>query len=342
MDFRSAPSRVLHAYPADCRSEQVEGLGGAGGFSGAEFWRVHAPRGALCLRRWPREHPAREGLDFIHLVLEYAARRGLNTIPLPIRTLAGTSWVFEHGHLWDLTPWLPGESSFEREPSREKVEAGLRALAEFHLATADYPASAGATGVAPGIQRRLEQLRHWLDGGLEELSEAIMDRDWPEFASRARSILNEARQTAPAVWGKLKEVASLAVPLQPCIRDIWHGHVLFIGSRVTGLVDFGSLEVDNVATDVARLLGSMAGDQTLWWNAGAAAYGTVRRLSPEETMLVRAYDLSTVVISGLNWVDWVFCQRRQFADRPAVIRRLDGIVERLRVLSRSRKDWLSR
>ncbi len=342
MDFRSDLSGVLRAYPADCQAEQVEALGGAGGFSGAEFWRVQTLRGALCLRRWPREHPTREGIEFIHLVLEYATRRGLRTVPSPIRTLAGASWVFQDGHLWDLSPWLPGESSFEREPSREKVEAGLLALAEFHLATADYPATVGATGAAPGIQRRLAKLRLWLDGGLDELSGTVVDGDWPEFASRARSILIEARKTAPAVRGALEKVASLVVPLQPCIRDIWHGHVLFVGSRVTGLVDFGSLEVENVATDIARLLGSMAGDQAAWWNAGVAAYGALRGLSPGEALLVRAYDLSTVVMSGLNWVDWVFRERRQFADRPAVIRRLDGIVERMRVLSRTRKGRISR
>jgi hypothetical protein len=82
----------------------------------------------------------------------------------------------------------------------------------------------------------------------------------------------------------------------------------------------------------------MAHDRASWWQAGLDAYREIRRLSEEETFLIIAYDRSSVVISGINWVDWVFREHRHFADREAVIRRVDVIIERLRALGRSTGD----
>lgn len=56
---------------------------------------------------------------------------------------------------------------------------------------------------------------------------------------------------------QLKPLADVSFRLQPCIRDIWHDHVLFDGDRVTGLIDFGAMQIDTPATDIARLVGSL-------------------------------------------------------------------------------------
>ena len=36
------------------------------------------------------------------------------------------------------------------------------------------------------------------------------------------------------------------VPLHACLCDIWHDHVLFTVDKLTGLVDYGSVKVDNI------------------------------------------------------------------------------------------------
>jgi Ser/Thr protein kinase RdoA (MazF antagonist) len=130
---------VLAAYPDDCRASQIEPLGSAGGFSGARFWRVSAPCGVLCLRRWPPEHPSPEQLQFIQAVLWHVVQEGFRLVPLPLSTRLHKGYVRLHGHLWELTPWMPGKADYRAHPTHQKLRAAMVALAEFHLAAATFP-----------------------------------------------------------------------------------------------------------------------------------------------------------------------------------------------------------
>jgi Ser/Thr protein kinase RdoA (MazF antagonist) len=123
------------------------------------------------------------------------------------------------------------------------------------------------------------------------------------------------------------------VSLQPCIRDVWQDHVLFQGDEVTGLIDFGSMGTDNVSCDVARLLGSYAGNSQPLWQAGIEAYATVRELSHTELGLVRAFDRSGVLLGAFNWAAWVLLEGRVFEEPLAVLRRMDALMERLETSS---------
>jgi Ser/Thr protein kinase RdoA (MazF antagonist) len=111
--------------------------------------------------------------------------------------------------------------------------------------------------------------------------------------------------------------------------------VLFVGDEVSGIVDFGSMRPDNVATDVARLLGSLAGDDTQDWQSGLSAYQSVRPLSDDELSLVKAFDRSTVVLGGLQWLEWVYLDGRQFDNRAAVLERVDEFLRRLESLAQA-------
>jgi Ser/Thr protein kinase RdoA (MazF antagonist) len=168
-----------------------------------------------------------------------------------------------------------------------------------------------------------------LAGGLEGLGAAIRADVWPELESRARRILRLVPNLAGGVLVLLEGCRPSKVPLQFCIGDIWRDHVLFHGDRVVGLVDFGSSRVDNVSADLARLLGSMAGDDRQWWQIGLAAYQAIRPLEEAERRLVKAFDRSTVLMSGLNWIDWIYRQGRVFVSGDAIPHRLDEILLRL-------------
>jgi len=144
-----------------------------------------------------------------------------------------------------------------------------------------------------------------------------------------------ARLVLEPVRELLERVSLLHVPLQPCICDVWHDHVLFTGDRVTGLIDFSAMRIDSVAIDVARLLGSMAGDNHELWRVGLDAYHAARPLNDDERALVRPLDQSGALLAAVNWVAWLYREQRQFPDASAVARRLDEILSRLEALAAS-------
>ncbi|OHB81625.1 MAG: hypothetical protein A2W31_12235 [Planctomycetes bacterium RBG_16_64_10] len=131
---------------------------------------------------------------------------------------------------------------------------------------------------------------------------------------------------------QLQAAATLKVEIQPCLRDIWNNHVLFVGPRVSGIVDFGAMRYDNVAADISRLLASMAGSDQAAWHTGLAAYQSVRPLSEAEQSLVAAFDRSSLLMAGLQWVDWIYDAHRLFDDQQAILARVDRLLMRLEQL----------
>lgn len=331
-------TRVISSYPIDCRPRHIEPLGNAGGFSGAMFWRLDTPRGLLCLRRWPCEHPSAQQLQFIHAVLRHVADCGLALVPVPLECLDHSTAVWHDGYLWELTPWMPGTVCSFEQPGGARLEAALEALARFHQAAATFPSSPPRQGHSPAICSRSERLARWLAGDLERLRQYVQPGIWPEALPRARRILELAPILAPGVAAALTRAENVEVPLQVSIGDIWHDHVLFEGDRVSGLIDFGAMRVDSVAGDLARLLGSIAGDAPELWKAGLEIYESIRPLSDSERSVLASFDQSTVLLGALNWLEWIYRERRVFGDSGAVLSRLDGLIVRQEHLCRKLAD----
>ena len=121
---------------------------------------------------------------------------------------------------------------------------------------------------------------------------------------------------------------STSFPLQTCHGDLWHDHVLYKGQEISGFIDFGAMRVDSPASDLARLLGSLAKDDRTLWDAGFAAYETVTPLSAAEKDLAETIDHATVLLSGMNWLKWLFLEQRHFEAAERVGQRLDALLER--------------
>jgi Ser/Thr protein kinase RdoA (MazF antagonist) len=326
-------SRILKNYPTDCQPTAVEALGSAGGLSGARFWRIVAPRGALVLRCWPIEHPTPAGLGFIHAVLRHVAGRGVDFLPIPLPTTNGDSFVRVAGRLWELAPWLAGSADYEHNPSVEKLRAAMQALAKFHLATDDF-ASGPRQGIPPAVSHRLKRLVELQNGGVESLVSAISSRTLPELAPLAVEFARALPRTVSAALSRLAPFEQSPFPLQPCIRDVWHDHVLFDGDRVTGLVDFGALQVDTPATDVARLLGSLAGDDAQAWRQGLEAYCSIHSLTDQELEAVPALDAAGTILAGCNWIRWIYIDQRRFDNQAQITERFAKLLGRVQHVSR--------
>ncbi len=171
-------------------------------------------------------------------------------------------------------------------------------------------------------------------GGVESLTRAINDSTWPELAPLARRFAAELPRVVPIAISRLAPFADTPLPLQVCIRDVWHDHVLFEGNRVTGLVDFGAMQIDTPATDVARLLGSLVGDDDEGWREGLAAYCAVRRLTDQEQQVVPALDAAGTVLALDNWIRWIYVDKRRFDNQARIINRFARLQSRLQIVSR--------
>ncbi len=333
MDSQPDIQTVLAAYPHQFLPKQIDDLGPAGGFSGARFWRLWTDMGPICLRRWPREHPDQQRLDFIHAVLKNVARRGIEAIPAPILDGQGHSYVRNAGHFWELAPWLPGDADYHRNPTPERLRAAMHTLARFHVAASADRELGTPAQASPGIVSRLAQIDRLIQGDCQRLTASVRPGPWPELQARARRIIELFSKVAPQVRQGLHNARSLPVRLQPVIRDIWHDHVLFTGDEVTGMVDFGAMRTDSVMTDIARLLGSLVEDDRVGWNRGLDAYQETAPLSVDDLSLVRTFDASTVTMSGMNWLEWIYLDGRHFTQRETIMTRLDVTICRMEDLA---------
>jgi homoserine kinase type II len=143
-------------------------------------------------------------------------------------------------------------------------------------------------------------------------------------------------QGAERVNRELALAARWRVALQPCIRDIWHDHVLFEGDAVSGIIDLGAMRFETVAGDVARLLGSLALDDAVAWECGIEAYKSLRPLSDIERQLIGIFDRSGTLLSGMNWLRWIYLEQRQFGNLPAIASRLNELCQRLAAMNSQR------
>jgi Ser/Thr protein kinase RdoA (MazF antagonist) len=320
------------------------GLGNRGGFSGARLWRLEGEGGPYCLRAWPAQAVSSERLESIHRLMTIARQAGLSYVPAVFRAATGATWVEHSGRHWDLTRWLPGRADFHEQPARARLEAACEALARLHLAwgesvereawsakSSDERSTFRAPRFAPcpAVGRRLECYRDWVrlrQSGWQPALDCQTFDPVGEWAVRAWRLLH---QWAGEIPRRLGPWADRPFPLQPCLCDIWHDHVLYEGNTVTGLVDYGSVKMDNVAVDLARLLGSLVGDELELRNAGLQAYARCRPLAEEETALAAVLDFTGTLLAAANWLKWLYREERIFEDRQPVSGRLAALVQRI-------------
>lgn len=332
-------------FPVLFEPVRIERLGGHGGFSGAALHRLTSAAGQFCLRRWPPDID-RQRVTWIHDRILHLAQQGIDFVPVPVlardRT---TTFVDAEGAIWELAPWLPGEANYLAAPSDTRLRAATAALARLHVALAsDALVTHEGRGPSPGLAERLESVARLLGGQAEEIARAVRraERERPPaipagevaaWSRRAEQLLSLFGLVAPGVLTILTPATCFPLPLQACLRDIWHDHLLFVGDRVSGIVDFGAMRVDTVATDLARLLGSLCGDDRQAWQKALDEYASHRPLSLDERAMINVFDRSSVLLAGMNWLRWLFVERRWFEDPRRVASRLDAILVRLRCLA---------
>lgn len=230
------------------------------------------------------------------------------------------------GRFWEVQQWMPGQADFHVNPAKGKIEAACTALARLH--TAWWRLDWADEGACPGIVRRTNVVDEWR----RTLANGWRPLDWIDADDPVRPAAERALQHLPSLIeqaaGQLRAELGSRL-LQPCMRDPWHDHFLFDGDRLVGLIDYGAVQVDATAVDLARALGSLVPDDGKAWERGLAAYRAVRAFSHGDEALAHCLDRTGVTLSAASWLLRLYHHGEVVEDRAGVARRLERMVERM-------------
>ncbi len=188
------------------------------------------------------------------------------------------------------------------------------------------PASESRAACPSGAKR----YAHLIAGGFETIEAAVASQAAsPMEAAATARWLTLARAAAPAVHELLDRASLLVLDLQPCLRDARADHFLFEQERLTGIIDFGAMDNECVAGDLARLLGEWAGADPAVRITARESYDRIRPLKPVEASLVSVFESSADLLIGERWLRWHYLEHRHFEDPQAVPKGLARGLKRL-------------
>jgi homoserine kinase type II len=267
----------------------------------------------------------------IHRFVKEVFQSGITVVPVPVVALGGQTFVEERGALWQLEPWMPGEAIFHDRPTAEKLDAALTTLARIHSVAESMSPVATRSDTPQTIPERQKILRETARE-LAQIEAGLRPESDIRFGIVARKIVTQFSKRESEIEAALSEAARHPVPILPCLRDVWHDHLLFSGDVLTGLIDFGAVRLDTVAADLSRLLGSLflssyRSDQSRWDEA-ISIYERTRPLTEAERRLIPILDESGILLSGMHWLRSRYVRNSQF-DMPRVCERLESIAARL-------------
>ena len=327
---------VLHRFAPFVVPRQVDSPNGNPGFSGAVIWRVATSLGDFALRRWPNPGMPPVRLQGLHRLLEHLRRQGLDFVSVPLRTNDGMTLVNQSGSLWQLEPWMPGHADYLENPSIDRLKAAMKALAQWHLAAARFqpePAHvhwfySRPAEVCPAIAERLITLRESASL-IHRIQDNLQRFPASPLCETATTLVDLFQRHRSSAVDDLERVRDIRIPLQPCLRDVWHDHILLTGDRVTGLIDPSACRTETVACDLARLLASLVGESKPDRSIALDEYQRWRPLSSAELSLIPVLDRTGVLLSAWTWLTWMCVDHRLPANPVRSLARMQSLMRRL-------------
>jgi homoserine kinase type II len=246
---------------------------------------LHTSRGYFILTLYEKRVAAND-LPFFLGLMEHLAARGL-TCPQPVKTRNGEALGRLAGRPAAIVTFLDG--MWIRRPSATHCAGLGRALAELHLAGADFTMTrANALSVA-GWRPLYETARARADGVQTGLQAAIA----AELAALETS------------WPR-------DLPQGVIHADLFPDNVFFLGERLSGLIDFYFACTDTLAYDVAICLNAWCFEPDHSYNVtkGRAllqAYAATRALSAAERaalpLLARGAATRFLLTRLVDWLE---------------------------------------
>ena len=320
MKISSLLATVIQRYELG-QISQLTPLGNAGGFSGAQFWKIHSDRGELCVRRWPQE--TRINLLEIHRVLQLAHTASV-PVALPIACKNGKTLVYDPmRYAWEVSPWMPGIGDFNENPSNERLDQATYHLSMFHRNTRTQELHAPSQSLQERYQQLLAAPRKI------EAVQSNLHQSPTSLRQLARDLIPLIQQNVIQIQPQLENYSQMRWLLGPVIRDIHHDHLLFQDKQLSGIVDFGSMRIDTRCLDIARMIGSLKIDHSTPWEHGLSNYMAHEPLNTLEQELIETLHRCNLTLGSLNWLNWILVEERQFEDWSAIEKRLAGFADQL-------------
>jgi hypothetical protein len=319
---------VLSAYPAEFQGEGVFPLEPSPSLGSCRHWRVETPAGHLCLRRWQRGKPKLERLQFMQALLWHVVCEGIEFIPLPLETGEHKGFVEYDGSYWELLPWIEGidenNEDFSDEHPTEwqayRIISAMTSLAQFHIAASSFPLPDFPLSTSESAKHELTLWNGWFSGHFSELFQGIStvlgSSKQPRLhrlAETGTAFLNRISSWSGGVTS-LNQAVRLGVAVQPVIGNAVERHLRFDDNGLCGMIDLKCLCVDNVALDIASLLGSMTHPNSTLWLLGLNAYQRERIITENEMLLIHTFYQTQPLLEGLGYLADVFLEGRPYSD----------------------------
>ncbi len=228
----------------------------------------------------------REDLPFFLALMEHLASRGI-VCPLPVQDRAGQTLKELAGRPAALITFLDGVSV--RRASIGQCTSVGEALARLHVAGEDFP---------------LRRANNLSLAGWISLCESVRDSA-DTIIPGLKSEIERELEFLRANW-------SDSLPAGVIHADLFPDNVLFLGDRVSGLIDFYFACNDMLAYDVAICLNAWCFESDGSLNVTKAralleAYQGVRRMSQAELdalpMLARGAALRFLLTRSYDWLN---------------------------------------
>jgi len=283
--YTEVTDAALAAFLADYDLGPVLALKGiAEGVENSNYL-LHAEAGYFILTLYEKR-VEEKNLPFFLALMEHLSARGIDC-PQPVGMRSGGALGRIAGRPAAIVTFLDGVSR-SRPDSRSCAAVGA-ALGQLHLAGADFPsdrANALSLDAWPHLFTEVSARADSVKPGTEALVADELDllfRAWPR--SLPRGIIH---------------------------ADLFPDNVLFLGDRVSGLIDFYFACTDDLAYDLAICLNAWCFEPDLSFDkekakALFAAYRGVRALQPEEIealpILARGAALRFALTRLVDWLN---------------------------------------
>lgn len=227
-------------------------------------------------------------LPFFLGLLDHLAGKGC-PVPATIHDRQGDAYRMLGDKAVALIEFLPGVSV--SEPTAEQAKAVGTALAQMHLAAADYPA-ARPNAMGPAEWRRL--------------ADACGGQGLASIAAELARLVERELPRLEASWPD-------DLPRGTIHADLFPDNVLMLGGEVTGLIDFYFACTDMLAYDVAVTHAAWCFDNDgrefspELSQALLAGYETLRPLTPAERaalpLLAQGAALRFAMTRAYDWIN---------------------------------------